>query len=86
MRAVRGGVGLQKLQVTYAASLLAQTNANKLGYDQVLWLDGVEQKYIEEVGSMNIFFVENGKVITPELNGSILPGITRKSIIELAKT
>ncbi len=51
----------------------------------MFWLDGVEQKYIEEVGSMNIFFVENGKVITPELNGSILPGITRKSIIELAK-
>ena len=66
-------------------SLLAQTNANNLGYDQVLWLDGVEQKYVEEVGSMNIFFVENGKLVTPALNGSILPGITRKSIIELAK-
>ncbi|MCS4912970.1 branched-chain-amino-acid transaminase, partial [Staphylococcus aureus] len=85
VRAVRGGVGFAKVAGNYAASLLAQTNANKLGYDQVLWLDGVEQKYIEEVGSMNIFFVENGKVITPELNGSILPGITRKSIIELAK-
>ena len=85
VRAVRGGVGFAKVAGNYAASLLAQTNANKLGYDQVLWLDGVEQKYIEEVGSMNIFFVENGKLVTPALNGSILPGITRKSIIELAK-
>lgn len=85
VRAVRGGVGHAKVAGNYAASLLAQTNASKLGYDQVLWLDGVEQKYVEEVGSMNIFFVENGKVITPELNGSILPGITRKSVIELAK-
>ena len=50
-----------------------------------MWLDGVEQKYVEEVGSMNIFFVENGKVVTPALNGSILPGITRKSIIQLAE-
>jgi len=65
--------------------LLAQSNATALGYDQVLWLDGVEQKYVEEVGSMNIFFVENGKLVTPELNGSILPGITRKTVIELAQ-
>lgn len=85
VRAVRGGVGFAKVAGNYAASLLAQTNANQLGYDQVLWLDGVERKYVEEVGSMNIFFVENGKVVTPALNGSILPGITRKSIIELAK-
>lgn len=85
VRAVRGGVGFAKVAGNYAASLLAQTNANKLGYDQVLWLDGVEQKYVEEVGSMNIFFVENGKIVTPALNGSILPGITRKSIIQLAK-
>ena len=82
VRAVRG-VGFAKVAGNYA--LLAQTNANKLGYDQVLWLDGVEQKYVEEVGSMNIFFVENGKVVTPALNGSILPGITRKSIIQLAE-
>ena len=85
VRAVRGGVGFAKVAGNYAASLLAQTNANKLGYDQVLWLDGVEQKYVEEVGSMNIFFVENGKVVTPALNGSILPGITRKSIIQLVE-
>ncbi|MBM0867501.1 branched-chain amino acid aminotransferase [Staphylococcus auricularis] len=85
VRAVRGGVGYAKVAGNYAASLLAQTNANQLGYDQVLWLDGVERKYVEEVGSMNIFFVENGRLVTPKLNGSILPGITRKSIIALAK-
>lgn len=85
VRAVRGGVGHAKVAGNYAASLLAQTNASAQGYDQVLWLDGVEQKYVEEVGSMNIFFVENGKVVTPALNGSILPGITRKTVIELAQ-
>ncbi|MBI5975076.1 branched-chain amino acid aminotransferase [Staphylococcus canis] len=86
VRAVRGGVGFAKVAGNYAASLLAQANANGLGFDQVLWLDGVEQKYVEEVGSMNIFFVINGKVVTPKLNGSILPGITRKTVIELAKS
>src|SRR5699024_12675795 len=54
-------------------------------YEQVLWLDGVEQKYVEEVGSMNIFFVRDEELVTPQLNGSILPGITRKSLIEVAK-
>lgn len=86
VRAVRGGVGYAKVAGNYAASLLAQSNANAEGFDQVLWLDGVEQKYVEEVGSMNIFFVIDGKVVTPELNGSILPGITRKTVLELAKT
>ncbi|MCS4486581.1 branched-chain amino acid aminotransferase [Staphylococcus americanisciuri] len=86
VRAVRGGVGFAKVAGNYAASLLAQANANELGFDQVLWLDGVEQKYIEEVGSMNIFFVINGKVVTPSLNGSILPGITRKTVLALAET
>ncbi|GGB11641.1 branched-chain amino acid aminotransferase [Macrococcus hajekii] len=85
VRAVRGGVGFAKAAGNYAASLAAQTRASELGYQQVLWLDGVEQRYIEEVGSMNIFFVIDGKVVTPELNGSILPGITRKSIIQLAE-
>ncbi|WP_251518659.1 MULTISPECIES: branched-chain amino acid aminotransferase [Staphylococcus] len=85
VRAVRGGVGFAKVAGNYAASLKSQTNAAEEGYDQVLWLDGVERKYIEEVGSMNIFFVENGKIVTPELNGSILPGITRKTVIELAQ-
>ncbi|PTH58392.1 branched-chain amino acid aminotransferase [Staphylococcus agnetis] len=86
VRAVRGGVGYAKVAGNYAASLLAQSNANAEGFDQVLWLDGVEQKYVEEVGSMNIFFVIDGKVVTPELNGSILPGITRKTVLELAKS
>lgn len=85
VRAVRGGVGFAKVAGNYAASLAAQTRASELGYHQVLWLDGVERRYIEEVGSMNIFFVIDGKVVTPELNGSILPGITRKSILQLAE-
>ncbi|MBP5268967.1 MAG: aminotransferase class IV, partial [Ruminococcus sp.] len=55
-------------------------------YEQVLWLDGVEQKYIEEVGSMNIFFVIDGEVVTPKLTGSVLPGITRKSALEVCKS
>ncbi|MDD4094929.1 MAG: branched-chain amino acid aminotransferase [Oscillospiraceae bacterium] len=86
VRAVRGGTGFTKCAGNYAASLIAQDVAHKKGYVQVLWLDGVEQKYIEEVGSMNILFVIDGKLVTPELNGSILPGITRKSCIELARS
>jgi branched-chain amino acid aminotransferase len=85
VRAVRGGVGEAKTPGNYAASLLAGEHAHEAGYTQVLWLDGVEQKYLEEVGSMNIFFVIDNEIITPELNGSILPGITRKSVVELAK-
>jgi len=85
VRAVRGGVGEAKTPGNYAASILAGEEAHKEGYSQVLWLDGVEQKYIEEVGSMNIFFVIDDEIVTPELNGSILPGITRDSVIKLAK-
>jgi branched-chain amino acid aminotransferase len=85
VRAVRGGVGEAKTPGNYAASILASEKAHKEGYSQVLWLDGVEQKYIEEVGSMNIFFVIEDEIVTPELNGSILPGITRDSVIRLAK-
>jgi branched-chain amino acid aminotransferase len=85
VRAVRGGVGETKTLGNYAASLLAGEEAHKAGYTQVLWLDGVEQKYLEEVGSMNIFFVIDGEIISPMLNGSILPGITRDSVIKLAK-
>lgn len=85
VRAVRGGVGFAKTSGNYAASLKAQSKAEELGFDQVLWLDGVERKYIEEVGSMNIFFKIDGEVWTPELNGSILPGVTRQSVIELLK-
>ncbi len=85
VRAVRGGVGEAKTPGNYAASILAGEKAHQQGYSQVLWLDGVEQKYLEEVGSMNIFFVIDNEIITPALNGSILPGITRKSVIQLAK-
>jgi len=85
VRAVRGGVGEAKTPGNYAASLLAGEKAHDAGYTQVLWLDGVEQKYLEEVGAMNIFFVIDDEIITPELNGSILPGVTRKSVIALAK-
>ena len=85
VRAVRGGLGFAKTTANYAASLIAQDEAHKQNYSQVLWLDGVEQKYIEEVGAMNIFFVIDGEVVTPELHGSILPGITRKSALELCK-
>ncbi|MDT8860665.1 branched-chain amino acid aminotransferase [Alkalihalobacillus sp. MEB130] len=84
-RAVRGGTGKAKTAGNYAAAYKAQERATKEGYSQVLWLDGVEKKYIEEVGSMNVFFKVKGEVITPELNGSILEGITRMSIIELLK-
>lgn len=85
VRAVRGGIGEAKTGGNYAASLAAQVKAHDEGYSQVLWLDGVERKYIEEVGAMNIFFKINGKVITPMLNGSILPGVTRASCIDLCK-
>lgn len=86
VRTVRGGMGYAKTGGNYAASLIGQDEAHKQNYSQVLWLDGVEQKYIEEVGAMNIFFVIDGEVITPMLQGSILPGITRKSAIELCKS
>lgn len=85
VRAVRGGLGDTKTLANYAASLLAGEKAQQAGYTQVLWLDGVEQKYIEEVGSMNICFVIGGQLVTPMLNGSILPGITRDSVIRLAR-
>lgn len=84
VRAVRGGVGDTKTLGNYAASLLAGRKAQDAGYTQVLWLDGIEQKYVEEVGAMNIFFVIDGELVTPELSGSILPGITRDSVLKLA--
>ena len=85
VRAVRGGMGFAKTGGNYAASLAAQVKAHDDGYSQVLWLDGVERKYIEEVGAMNIFFKIDGKVVTPMLNGSILPGITRNSVLQLCR-
>jgi len=83
VRAVRGGTGYAKCGGNYAASMRAGDRAAAQGYSQVLWLDGVERKYIEEVGAMNVMFLINDTVVTPELTGSVLPGITRKSCIEL---
>lgn len=85
VRAVRGGTGYTKCGGNYAASMRAGDKAAAEGYSQVLWLDGVERKYIEEVGAMNVMFLINGTVVTPMLTGSILPGITRKSCIELLR-
>jgi branched-chain amino acid aminotransferase len=85
VRAVKGGTGFAKTPGNYAASLKAQEVAHEKGYVQVLWLDGVERKYIEEVGSMNVFFKLGDEVVTPSLDGSILPGITRNSVIHLLK-
>ncbi|NLL56102.1 MAG: branched-chain amino acid aminotransferase [Clostridiales bacterium] len=85
VRAVRGGTGYAKCGGNYAASNRAATKASEKGFSQVLWLDGVERKYVEEVGSMNVMFMIDGKVYTPKLTGSVLPGITRKSIIEVLK-
>jgi len=85
VRAVKGGIGYAKTGGNYAASLAAQEKAHADGYSQVLWLDGVERKYIEEVGAMNIFFKINGVVTTPMLNGSILPGITRNSVLAICR-
>ena len=85
VRAVRGGTGYAKCGGNYAASLRAGKRAEEKGYAQVLWLDGVERKYIEEVGAMNVMFKINGKIVTPMLTGSVLPGITRKSSIELLR-
>ena len=85
IRAVPGGVGYAKTGGNYAASILAEKEAKDLGYTQVLWLDAVERVYVEEVGAMNIFFVINDEIVTPKLTGSILPGITRMSVIQLGK-
>nr|HID58193.1 branched-chain amino acid aminotransferase [Desulfobacterales bacterium] len=85
VRTVRGGMGTAKTPGNYAASLFAAELAKRLGYTQVLWLDGVEHRYIEEVGTMNIFFVIDDVLVTPPLEGSILAGITRDSVITLAR-
>ena len=84
-RASKGGTGDIKCGGNYAASIIAQEKAHKLGYTQVLWLDSVEKKYVEEVGTMNVFFNIDDTIYTPMLNGTILPGITRDSCIELLK-
>ncbi len=85
-RAAAGGVGFAKVAGNYASSMLATSEAKKIGYDQVLWTDAVEHKYAEEIGTMNVFFVVDGKAITPDLStGTILDGITRKSAITLIR-
>ena len=86
VRAVRGGSGFAKASANYAISMKSQEKAIKKGVAQVLWLDGVERKYVEEVGTMNVFFKINGSVVTPRLSDSILPGVTRASVIELLKS
>lgn len=86
VRAVAGGTGFTKAGANYAISLKGQEEAEKQGYVQTLWLDGVERKYVEEVGSMNVFFIIGDEVVTPALVGSILGGITRMSIIELLRS
>jgi branched-chain amino acid aminotransferase len=83
VRTIRKGLGEAKTAANYAASLLAAEEAKEMGYTQVLWLDGVEQKYIEEVGTMNIFIHFRDEIVTPKLTGSILPGVTRRSVIQL---
>ena len=85
VRAVRKGVGECKTAGNYAASLLAQREAKKEGYTQVLWLDAIEHKYIEEVGTMNLFIQFKDEVVTPPLAGTILPGITRMSVLEILR-
>ena len=86
VRAVAGGTGFTKAGANYAISLKGQEEAEAQGYVQTLWLDGVERKYIEEVGSMNVFFMLEDEIVTPALVGSILSGITRMSIIELLRS
>ena len=85
VRAVRGGTGFAKCGGNYAASLRAAERAGKNGFSQVLWLDGITRRNVEEVGAMNVMFKIGDKVITPELTGSVLPGITRMSAIELLR-
>ncbi|MCI5164457.1 MAG: branched-chain amino acid aminotransferase, partial [Candidatus Electrothrix sp. AX5] len=84
VRAVPGGVGNVKTGGNYAASIKAHTTSQQKGYTQVLWLDAVERKYIEEVGTSNIFFIINDELVTPPLGGTILPGITRDTVLQLA--
>ncbi len=86
VRAVRGGIGYIKAAGNYAASLLASKLAMEKGFTQVLWLDAVERKYIEEVGTSNVFFLLGDELITPPLGGSILPGVTRDSVMQIARS
>lgn len=84
-RAVKGGVGAAKAAGNYAASLYPAKLAQNEGYDQLIWTDGIEHRYIEEAGTMNLIFKIDGKIISPELGDTILPGINRKTVLELAR-
>lgn len=86
VRAVQGGTGFAKIGGNYAAGLASQEKAHKKGYSQVLWLDGTERKYVEEIGTSNAFFVIDGEIITAPLTGTILPGITRDSVLTLLRS
>ena len=86
VRATKGGTGFAKCGGNYAASIAAQVKAEKLGYTQVLWLDGVERKYVEEVGTMNAMFIIDEKIVTAPCDGTVLPGVTRDSVIQLLKS
>jgi branched-chain amino acid aminotransferase len=83
VRAAPGGTGSAKVGGNYAGALKAQMEAHEKGYEQILWLDGVQRKYVEEIGTSNAFFKIGDEVFTPPLNGTILPGITRNSVINL---
>ncbi len=85
VRATKGGTGFTKCGGNYASSIAAQEKARKLGYTQVLWLDGVERKYVEEVGTMNVMFKINNEIYTAPIDGTVLPGVTRDSCITLLK-
>lgn len=85
VRAVKGGLGEVKTPANYAASLYAAEEAKKKGYTQVLWLDGVDRKYVDEVGTMNIFFLIGDELVTPPLEGAVLGGVTRDSVIQLTR-
>lgn len=85
VRAVKGGTGFTKCGGNYAASIAAQVKAENNGYTQVLWLDGVHRKYVEEVGTMNVMFLINDTVVTAKCDGSVLPGVTRDSILHILK-
>ncbi len=85
IRAAKGGLGAAKTPANYASSLLPAQEAKKKGFTQVLWLDGLERKYIEESGAMNVFFLIDNELITPALGGTILEGVTRNTVIHLAK-
>jgi branched-chain amino acid aminotransferase len=86
VRSAPGGIGYCKAAGNYAASLMASAMAVEKGYTQVLWLDAVTRKYVEEVGTSNIFFVIDDELITPPLGGTILPGVTRDSVLQIARS